>query len=356
MESRYHFELWSPAGQLLLDLAGRAKNRRIILSRNEAEDVTWQIDLREFERVAGKLGKTPDELLKAGQTEFRVRRGQNYLCGGRIFYRNVRITPDSADIEIRGFGWLQLFAHRYVGFGAPYSFTQKAGNVIAAEMISQSQQGVYMNDFGITIGTLPTLTGTPHDRTYENKQIKEAVKELTQLQSGPFDFEFTHDKVFNTYTSIGSDRPDVVFELPGNIRSLESPLDATRLANEVYFYGAGNGADVQLKAYDSDPNSEITYDVFQKFIQDSSISTQDNADKHVTAEVAAYGWPFEVPSIEVDGNRSPFIGDYGIGDRVNVRVRQVETLAHINGMYRIEKIDLSIDENDNEKVKLYLSL
>jgi hypothetical protein len=40
---------------------------------------------------------------------------------------------------------------------------------------------------------------------------------------------------------------------------------------------------------------------------------------------------------------------------VNIEVSHWEVLGHINAMYRIEKIDIGIDENDNEEVQLYLS-
>ncbi|OAE01855.1 phage tail protein [Arthrobacter sp. OY3WO11] len=359
MASKYHFELWTPDGELIADFAGRAKNRRLTLQRNEAEDIIWQIDLAELERYARLMNTTPQSLLQPGWTEVRVRRGSTYLCGGIVMLREVRLSPTEQDVEVRAQGFLNLFAHRHVLMGAlnEEEFTGY-GNQIAADLITFVQNhgwgvgGPY--DFGVTIGSLPALSVSRIRNYSPQVVVKEAIQNLTKLESGTFDFEFTADKVFNTYETMGSRRDDIVFTYPGNIKRLSSPLDAQNLANAVSYYGAGSG-DAAVKATYIRSDSLGNYKAWEKIITDSSISEEDTLLEHAIAYADTWAWPFEIPAIEVDGNVAPFITDYGIGDYIRVDLSAHEILSHVNGYFRIEKIELAIDENDNESVKLSLS-
>lgn len=356
MKPKYSFELYGPNGALLADLAGRAKNRRIVLSRNEAEDIYWQLDLNDFEDYCRKAKLNPNELLVPGRTEVRVKRGSTYVCGGQVIWRQPRITPDSQDVEIRAKGFLNLFDSRYTGTTPAGSvqevFTATEATGIAAALISQSQALAY-GDFGVTIGTLATVG--PHDRTYQSTNIKTALQNLTRVQVASFDFEFTPDKVFNTYAAIGSQRPEIVFSYPGNIKTLRSPLDATTIENEVTALGSGSSDSAAVVAVRSDLGSQASYALRQARISESSVLETGTLQDHADAELAAWAYPFELPVIEVNGNIAPFVTDYRIGDYVKVETSGYATLGGINAMYRVEMIDLQIDENDNETVMLTLS-
>lgn len=359
MASKYHFELWTPDGELIADFAGRAKNRRLTLQRNEAEDIIWQIDLAELERYARKMNTTPQSLLQPGWTEVRVRRGSTYLGGGIVMLREVRLSPTEQDVEIRATGFLNLFAHRHVLLGGTNDEVYTGyGNQIAADLITFVQNegfgpgGIY--DFGVTIGSLPALS-VSRTRTYSPQMVvKDAIQNLTKLESGTFDFQFTHDKVFNTFETIGSRRDDIIFTYPGNIKRLASPLDASNLANAVSWYGAGSGAAAIVSTYHR-YDSLLNYKAWEKLVTESSISEVDTLTEHAIAYGDTWAWPFEIPAIEVDGNIAPFITDYGIGDYIKVDLSAHEILSHVNGYFRIEKIELVIDDQDNESVKLSLS-
>ncbi|WP_139184494.1 phage tail protein [Arthrobacter sp. ok909] len=336
---------------MLADLSGRSKSRQIILSRNEADDVSWTLDLNDFENYCRLAHVNPASLLVPNSTEVRVRRGKTYLCGAKLLYRNITVTPDEQYIELKATGFLNLFKKRYTAASRIFAATQ--ATTIAATLITESQAQGANWDFGVTIGTLATVG--VHDRTYLDDEIKDSIQKLTKVQVAPFDFEFTYNKVFNTYAAIGSQRPELVFEYPGNIRSFRLPLDGTMTANHIRVLGSGSGTDGSARVTVDDTNSQINYKVLEdKLLESSTIDTATLTEQG-NAELAAVATPFEIPTISVNGNVAPFVTDYHIGDYVTVKIGGYGLTSNINAMYRIERIDLSIDENDNEDVRLYLS-
>lgn len=349
--SKYTLEIVDPNGQIIADFSGRAMNRHVTMSRNEAEEISFSLDLGEFERYCRLLSVDPKNVLAVDQNEVRVRRGTTYLCGGQISYINPTIDSNAQKVEVRATGFLNLFKDRYTD--VERTFTATEATTIAANLITESQ-ALTNGDFGVHIGTLATV-GT-HDRTYRRTNIKDALQALTQVQTNPFDFEFTYNKTFNTYTSLGSSKPSIIFEYPKNIKSISVPLDGTGIANEVIVLGSGLGEEAAVQVTVDDTGSQLNYKLRQKIITPNSVQESATLTDHGNAELAAWSFPFELPSIVVDGNLSPHIGEYSVGDYVHVRLGQYLMINHVDAMYRIEKIDLQIDDMDNESITLYLSV
>jgi hypothetical protein len=350
--SKYSLELVDPSGQILADLSGRAAGRSLVMSRNEAEEITWSIDLNEFERYCRLIGTDPKVLLVPNQTEVRIKRGETYLAAGQIVYIDTHLTASQQTISVRAHGFLNLFKYRFTG--AERIFTATERTEIARTLIAESQAAGDDYDFGIVAGPIQATVG-PSDRTYRRTNIKDALQNLTDDVVGPFDFEFTYDKKFNTYSQIGSQRPEIIFEYPGNIRSIRIPNDATGMANHVTALGSGFGALAAISGSAVDLNSIANYKLRQKIITPNSVEEQDTLEEKATSEVAAWAFPFEVPALEVDGNVAPFVTDYRIGDYVRARVTGHPFLSHIDAMFRIEKLTLTIDEEDNERIMLQVT-
>lgn len=347
--SKWHFELWSRNGVQLADLAGRAKNRRITQSRNQAEEIIWQVGIDDFETYAAASKVDPRTWLVPGQTEVRVRRGGSYLCGGQLVFADTRITTETQDLELRAKGFLDLFKDRFTDELRYFSNTE--ATTIYATLIQETQAGPNA-DFGVTIGSLATV-GT-HDKTFKATNIKEALQRGCELFD--FDMEFTHDKVWNTYTSLGSQRPEIVFEYPGSIRTLNAPIDATNIKNRVYVLGSGSGTEGSIRVQVDNAASQVDYLIREARTSFSDVEDTTDLTNHGETELEAWATPFQIPTLEVDGNIEPFVTDYKVGDYVEVRSRQYQLLAGINGMFRIEKRDILIDENDRETIRLYLTI
>lgn len=357
LESKYSVELVDSSGNLLADLTGRAGQRRIIQSRNEAEEIQWTVDLAELEYYCRLLGQNIKTLVVPNSTEVRIKRRSKYICGGQIVYRNPHLTKNSQTLKVRATGFLNLFKDRYTGTtslgSVTESFTSTQKTTIASTLITETQ-ALTNGNFGVTVGTLATV-GTG-DKTYNKTNIKDALQNLTNLKTGAFDFEFTYNKVFNTYARLGSNRPDVVFEWPGNITDFEAPYDGTSTANQILALGQGFGDQAQTAVEENDNGSQLNNKLRQRIILTNG---SDDSDGGITnaakAELAAWSFPYELPTLIVDGNQAPLVTDYGIGDYVTVIINNYRSLENINGLYRVEKRIIDIDENDNENVTLIMS-
>lgn len=349
--SIWHFEFYTRDGDLLADLTGRANERSIEQSRNIACSVIAKFDLAEIEAyaAASKIDD-PNSIIIPGSTEVRVRRGTKYLEGAQISYRRI-IIKDTAKVEIRASGFLSLFGDRFTDEERFFAATQATS--IAATLITETQAGHVDNNFGVTIGTLATVGA--HDKTFKAVRIDEAIKRSAELFD--FDFEFTHDKVFNTYAAIGSRRPDITFKYPGNILSIDSPLDATNIKNRVYVLGSGSGSGggSNVKVQRDSAVSQTDYKVREERLNYSDVEDEDDLANHGDVELDAWSVPFEIPTITVDGKVAPFVTDYGIGDYVKVECNVFGMLRGINGFFRVERRVIKLDKDDNETVTLYLS-
>jgi hypothetical protein len=356
--SIYSLELRSPSGLLLADLSGRARKRRFSQSRNASEEIQWDLDINELEVYARDLKRSEDSLIIPGSTEVRVKRLGQYLVGGRISYAGFSIDPNKQIVSIRASGFLDMFADRLTGTTTAgtvqETFTAVEKTTIASTLITQSQ-ALTNGNMGITIGTMATVGAG--DKSYSQTNIRDALVAMTAVDSKSFDFEFTPDKVFNTYAAMGSSRPDVVFEHPGNILEIGVENDATRVANQIMALGRGFGEQSSTSVEANDSGSQLTYSLRQKII---TTNGTDNSDNGITdaanAELSAYAFPYELPIITVSGSQNPAVSQYSIGDYVKVKISSYRTLTHINGMYRVEKRVVTIDENDDEVVQIWLGV
>lgn len=361
--SKYSFELWTKNGQLVADLGGRAMNREIILSRNQPEDISFDLDLNDFENYCRSLQIDPKQVLIVKSMEVRVKRLGTYLVGGQLVYKTTKLSADTLSVTCKAKGFLALFNKRYTGrfnsgnVSEVYTAangTAKNRSDLAWTLINQSQ-ALTNGNFGITRGLIGGPT-TLYDKTYSRTNIMNALMDITNLQTDPIDIEFTYDKVFNTYKSIGSNRTDIVFEYPGNILSAEIPDDGTDLWNEVIGLGAGAADGTQPTYFAVDSASQANFQLQQDILQSNAT---DNSNSGLTdkseAMKAAKANPIKIPAITVNGNVAPYVTDYKIGDRVAVKINDHPLVDDINGMYRIEKITITIDNDDNEQITLQVS-
>lgn len=361
--SKYTFELWSKSGVMLADFSGRASGRKIVQSRNYPEQIEFSLDLNAFERYCRDSGVDPKTLLITNSTEVRVRRAGTYITGGQLVYKTTSLAAEGQSVACRVQGFLALFSKRYTGTTpaglvsedhTAASGTAKSRTDLAWYLINASQS-LTNGSFGITRG----LTGgstTLYDKTFGRTNIMNALQAMTELKTDPIDIEFSYNKVFNTYAQIGSDRPDIVFEYPGNIRDGEFPDDGTDVTNEVIALGQGGADGVQQPAFGIDLDSQLNYQLRQDVVQSNGT---DNSNGGITdaAESAkeAKSKPLKIPAITVNGNVAPYVTDYRIGDRVRVKINNHPLIDDVNGVYRIEKRTITIDDNDNETVKLEVS-
>lgn len=346
MSPKYEIELWSRTGVLLADISKYVKNLAFSMERNEAEDVSFDIDLSSLQNLASSIGVSPLTILGPYQTDVKIKRNGEYLFGSHVGYVETVIGSTNGTVRVRAFGYLNLLIDRYV----TKTYTQVDAVQIAWGLIYETQQQTN-GDLGITQSATQTVT-VDRDRTYIRQNVKEGIVNLTKLINGNFDFEFTHDKEFKTYTLIGSNKSEnLKFIYPGNIKELIVPRDGLALYNKIYGLGSGFGEEV-LSSTQGDDDSQLNYGVHERISTYNSVILQDTLDQNTAAELNLRKYLLEIPQMVVNGEDFD-LNNIGIGDRVTVRVEDNPFLATVDGVYRIERIEVTVDENEAEEIKIY---
>ncbi|MDQ0923348.1 hypothetical protein QF038_001856 [Pseudarthrobacter sp. W1I19] len=342
--SDWSIELWTNGIQTA-DLGGRAKGRRIKESRNESDDISWALDLNELKRYCRSIGTTPGNLIQDGITEVRVKKYENYMAGGTIVHTQKVRNAQSEVLSIRARGFFDLLADRYTS--GLRTFTDVERTTIPWTLIDESQSQGALWNFGITQGLVAPSLGV-YSRQYQNTRLKDAIQDLTKLQTA-FDVKLMADKTFNVYAQLGSLRPDIVFEYPGNCKELTTDSDATNLANMLYLLGSGIGQQSLLQLDLPDANSQIDYKVREKPLVLSDILDSGTLNDYGLSYLAAWARAFEIPKVKYDGRRGPAVSDYIVGDYVSVRETD-DPDTQLSGLFRVESREIVIDDNDNEDV------
>jgi hypothetical protein len=347
-DSKYIYELYASNGSLLAELSGRAKNKSITIQRNRAGYASFTMDIYDFEKFCRSINVHPRSIIGVGSNELKVRRLNRYLFGGQIQYYDTTLG-DGNEITIRAVGYFDLFKDRYTS--ANKLFTNTDAGQIAWTLINDSQT-LTNGTFGITMGTIQTSVN--RDRLYEYKNVRDAIIQLSEVING-FDFEITHDKVFNVYYPRQGSTIDVFrFEYPGlNIKKIKPMVDASDLVNEVIARGQGIGAG-QLVVIRSDTVSQATYKLRQKIADFSDISLSNTLIQHADDINASKKDPVTQIEITIDGNQAPAVGSYWVGDYVPVVINNFQLYDNINNTFRINEITINVDDQDSEEIVLRL--
>lgn len=351
--SQYKFEIWDDSGNLLADLTGRAHDRAFTVSRNLPEQISFSLGLNEIEKFARDTNVPIRTLINAGVNEIRIKKGTDYILGGKMDVPEVTINGDQRNLSVRASGFLNLLDDRYAGENTIRTFSSTDAGTIAKTLVDETQVETNGN-FGIQTDVAWIEPTVNRDMAYERRRVKDAIIELASLSNG-FDFEFTYDKKFKVYQSIGQDRTDLVFNYPGNIRNLRLPIDSSRLANRIIARGAGQGGS-QYTSTVEDTVSQGTYKLRTAIVDLPTETQSANLTAKANEVIRIYALPLEIPSITLDGKLAPRVGlDFWIGDSIKLSIKEVGILETLTAVWRVEEITVKIDDNDTETISLKLS-
>ena len=364
--SIYGVELWSPSGSLIADLSPLLLSRHFKATRNRAEQIDFSMDLGQVESLVSSLGTTVRDFLGPGYNEVRIKRGSRYLLGGQTQYLLPSLDGDKRTLEVRAVGFLELFKDRFTyasDNNDPYGLKLTSMDLAdVAWYFINLTQGRTNGSFGVTRGNVPvggTRVITDTWQPYATN-IRDILIALTQ-RNNSIDFSFSADKVFNVYYPQGQDKTELRFALPGNIKSLRLPVDASELATLVIARGSGNGADQQVAStYPATATPEqVTYRLREVIDDYPSINVVQTLADKATEHYRKNATPTVIPEIVLDGNREPFLGSYWLGDRVPISIdaNQGSAFAPLDGqMWRVNEVDVTVDENDSESIRLKVGL
>jgi hypothetical protein len=342
---KYELELWVNGVQVG-DITKLAKNRSFTLTRNASEELNFSLNLKAFEAYCLSLGVAPLAILEDYVTDIRVKRNGNYLFGVQVVDQEFKLDTSGITVDVKATGFLDLLKDRYV----TKSYLGVERVAIAQDLIATTQAGDPSNNFGIVLGTSQYSTGlNDTQRNYSDQNVRDAIINLTNLSDGNFDFRFNYDRSFETFGKIGSDRPNTKFIYPYNVTSGTIPRTAANLWNYIIGIGSGFGNEA-LRTETADGASRANYKTRQKIVTYSDISVLDTLDQN------AYGYLQQVknilllPKLNVSGVFANL--DYlGVGDRIPFAVTG-HTMLPINETYRIEQLQVSLDDNDAESVSI----
>lgn len=363
----YTIELWTPAGNRMADISALAHNKSYTLARNDSEQFGFDLDLYAFEAFCTSMGVNPRTLITPYQSDVRVKRNGVDLFGCQVVDCPLDIGTDytmsqgrigggpssfNPTLSVACTGYLDLFKDRYLDF----TYTQQDAAFIGGDMLTQAQAAPRGN-VGVTINPSNYMTGVPRDRTYARQNIKSELQNLVQLIDGRFDFAFSPEKIFNTYQMIGSVRTDIQLTFGGpqsNIAGMYLDTTATSLYNQVIALGSGFGPD-QVVSVQDDVDSQLNNYLRQNITQHNSVVEQDTLDQDAQADLALTKDLLEIPQITITGHElRDLTSPLGPGDQVPLNFIGHPYLSKLNGLYRIEKMTVNIDDNDFEdSITLY---
>lgn len=343
----YEFELWSIQGKKVADISHLAKGRKYTLERNAAETLDFTLDLDKFEAFCKSINTHPRNVLAPYATDVKVKRNGKYIFGVQVIDCPITLGETSASIAVKCTGYLNLFKDRYV----TKTYSQIDAAAIARDLIMETQAQPNGN-VGVTLDATQYNTGVLRDRTYTRDNVKDKAIALTNLIDGNFDIAISWDKKLRTYEQIGSVRGDLEFTYPGNIKSATIERTGTSIFNKIIGVGSGFGDD-QILSIQNSIVSQKAYYLREKIEQFNSVVEQSTLDQNTLGKLDMYQEVLEIPKITVTGKELDL--DYvGIGDRIPVVIGGHTFVDNVFGLYRVEKMDVTIDDNDFESdIALY---
>ncbi len=337
----YEFLIKDKSGKTIASLDG-AMSRSFEIYLNKSGAASFSVSCKD--------AKITGDLLLLGNKELYIYRSGTLVWGGELVYRRADISDEREQVVVTAKGFFELLSKRHSGSAAsPRVFSNTDAGSIAWTIIDESQSQTDGN-FGITQGTIQTSKN--RDRTYEYKNIKDAIEDLSSLKiKDGFDFEIGADKKFSVfYPRKGRGRNDIVFEWGVNIKSFSEILDATDMANRVIVLGEGQGTEMKTSTRNADVSIQSAYKIREKLLMFKDVKETATLDDHGDKELSLRQTQQQIIGLTTKGNLEPSFGSYTIGDSVRVKIRY--GFLDIDQLFRIYGIKVTISDEDDENIEL----
>lgn len=338
----YTVILYDLFNQPIMDIS-KFINLELHLKLNNVSTISFEINTKNLELLCSSVGTTPRQVLYPAKTEVKVYRNGIIKFGGIISTVDTSYQENGATTSVSADSYVQYFAKRYL----VKSYTATDRSAIAWDAINTVQL-VTNGSLGITQGTLATIYSS--DLTADYQDVKSIIMNYTTYAPVTYDFEITPDKVFNTYTRLGSDKPEVELVYPQNIVSIKVPRSSDTLYNKIIGLGSGIGVE-RLESIKKDATSQLTYRVQESKQLFNSVSVQSTLDDNTQGYLDQSLGVLELPEIVVNGSEID-LDTLVVGDSVTVRIDGSTMCDDVDGLYRIYTMDISVSENNQETITL----
>lgn len=357
MRTKYEFELWHRGQTRIGEIVKLMHGIHYKITRNGVYQLDFNMETERFHDYCRRINEHPNSVLENLITDIKVKRKSaafpdgKYLFGAVVIEDPPNFNQDNSTMQVFCDGYLNLLADRYVTPPTPYLGVESTD--IAWDLIDLTQSQTN-GDLGITLGPNQYDTGVLRDRTdYVDQNVKDGVVNLTELQDGNFDLEIDALRRWNTYEHIGNDRPDVVINYPAieregiGARSMSMVRTGATVYNRILAYGSGFGEEAK-RYIATDPDIPPDTPLRERKMIWSDISDLNRLAEHAEGQLMKQKNMLILPQFHVDGAQFD-LNDIWIGDRV--RVRQTKwPKYYMDGMFRIEDIEVWLDENLAETI------
>lgn len=343
--AKYEIEIWDKQGKPIADIRPLCTSFSWSKTLNGSETVGFTVDLKRFEEILKAVGYNDDPFgfMEVGRHDIRIKRNGEYIVGANIYRFNYTSSYTSVTMRVECVGYLNFYKTQYIT--ADYTDTPQQDIMWdAIERCNEKTGG----DYGVRRGIHSGDT-VNRDRSYERKEVASLIQQMSNVIDG-CDFEFTPDKLFNTYQTKGTYRPSVRLVYPGNIQSFNFTRTLDKVANYIYGIGSGSGEEA-IQSQAEDPNSEEYMYRREKISIWNSVTDQDTLNEHTDSVLHAAANIIELPNITLRDNTLD-LNEVTTGDTVRVFLGGFTSVSHVSGDYRITSIQCEVDDNDSETVTL----
>lgn len=290
--------------------------------------------------------------------------------GGIIWTR--KWDSRSRQIQIGAGDWWSYFDHRKVlpVLTLPVNpkfdiatkvitYTGVDQNTIARNLIAlaQSHTGGNLN---IVYDALTSLF--PRDRTYrgyENQYVGAALRNLAGVLSGadmmfdvgPLDAGGRPTRVFRQgVPRLGQQGSAWVWEYGANVVDYTWPSDGSRFASRVFSSGEGTVEGTPIAVSEDATLYTRGYALIEAESNYSTVSDPVNLQEHADADQRSTRLPVALPVLEVRGDMSPIVGEWGIGDDARVVIEDDFFVNTLDTSMRIVATDITPPDNGTDEV------
>lgn len=272
------------------------------------------------------------------------------------------ITQDTTSVLLGQYRLTGGWQHFLVPFTATYDDSYIVFRLECSDLALYIDECyVYSRDDSATFSNLGVVLGEDTATAVQSKtrqadlslqNVKDAIMELTAMEEDNFDFDFSYDRKFNVYARKGQDRTNLEMSYPGNIHSMTVTRSAASLYNKITNIGSGVGDD-RMQVVVENMDSQQKYGTRELVSTNSNVSLEETLLGQAVGALYDSKDPSDLPTITIkDGSINP--SNIQVGDTVLPTVDSDEFLNTIEGIYRVAKLSLTVDEDDVETMKLTL--
>lgn len=288
--------------------------------------------------------------LAPGQHELKVYRDGEAI--ETVFQLSDMSASGSENSMRLGFEWSGIASYLQDALVLPsasiYSGTQLPYDWIAA---FQARTG---GDYGITQGAVQGTAPNRQKMVTAETSLFAAINELADTGDG-FSWAIDTNRAYREWHSTRGSDNGIVLEPTTNVKSWSYSESAKpgELVSDLLVNGPPGTQQVSA----SDATARGLYgrrEAAVTMFSDAEASTVTSGQLQASADAGIFSrvTPMIIPQITIDAtHKSIPWGSYWLGDIVTFRVR-IGNYDWINQPYRIVQIEVTLDDNDNERITL----